>query len=115
MCQNQFALAVEPVEFHRNQCSLILPSGRSSTGYSPVFTNFRAGRLQDDAKAAATDGQALAGGCHRYPGDRRCVDRRGKHNLLSLSTVFTREVLEADEYLIGVPRNKWGPSASFKL
>jgi FMN-dependent NADH-azoreductase len=35
--------------------------------------------------------------------------------MLALSTVFTHEVLEADEYAIGVPMHNWGPSASFKL
>ena len=35
--------------------------------------------------------------------------------LLALSTVFTREVLEADEYVIGVPMHNWGPSSRFKL
>ena len=35
--------------------------------------------------------------------------------LLALSTMFTREVMEADEYAIGVPMHNWGPSALFKL
>ena len=35
--------------------------------------------------------------------------------MLALSTVSTHEVLEADEYAIGVPMHNWGPSASFKL
>lgn len=38
-----------------------------------------------------------------------------QHNLLALSTELTRELLDADEYVIGVPMHNWGPSSSFKL
>jgi FMN-dependent NADH-azoreductase len=36
-------------------------------------------------------------------------------DLLRLSAEFARELLEADEYVIGVPVHNWGPCASFKL
>lgn len=35
--------------------------------------------------------------------------------LLALSTELTRELLRADEYVIGVPMHNWGPCAVFKL
>lgn len=35
--------------------------------------------------------------------------------ILALSTEFTRELLDADEYVIGIPMHNWGPSSSFKL
>jgi FMN-dependent NADH-azoreductase len=38
-----------------------------------------------------------------------------QHDVLSLSTQFTTELLEANEYVIGVPMHNRGPSASFKL
>lgn len=38
-----------------------------------------------------------------------------QNDLLALSTEFTRELLDADEYVIGVPMHNWGPSSSFKL
>nr|WKF61218.1 FMN-dependent NADH-azoreductase [Paraburkholderia busanensis] len=38
-----------------------------------------------------------------------------QHDLLALSSVFTSELRDADEYVIGVPMHNWGPSASFKL
>src|SRR5579862_5776277 len=38
-----------------------------------------------------------------------------QNEVLALSTELTREVLDADEYVIGVPMHNWGPSASFKL
>jgi FMN-dependent NADH-azoreductase len=38
-----------------------------------------------------------------------------QHDLLALSTEFTKELLDADEYVIGVPMHNWGPSSSFKL
>jgi FMN-dependent NADH-azoreductase len=38
-----------------------------------------------------------------------------QNELLALSTEFTGELLEADEYVIGVPMHNWGPSARFKL
>lgn len=36
-------------------------------------------------------------------------------DLLALSTEFVRELLAADEYVIGVPIHNWGPSSCFKL
>ncbi|MGZ2748098.1 FMN-dependent NADH-azoreductase [Burkholderia stagnalis] len=42
--------------------------------------------------------------------------RTGQQNaLLALSTSFTAELRDADEYVIGMPMHNWGPSASFKL
>jgi FMN-dependent NADH-azoreductase len=38
-----------------------------------------------------------------------------QNDLLALSTEFTRELLEAEEYVMGVPMHNWGPAASFKL
>ena len=38
-----------------------------------------------------------------------------QHQCLKLSMELTRDLLEADEYVIGVPMHNWGPSASFKL
>ena len=38
-----------------------------------------------------------------------------ENKILRLSREFTRELLEADEYVMGVPIHNWGPSASFKL
>jgi len=38
-----------------------------------------------------------------------------QNEILRLSTEFTRELLDADEYVMGVPVHNWGPSASFKL
>lgn len=38
-----------------------------------------------------------------------------QNDLLRLSSEFTTEVLDADEYVIGLPIHNWGPSASFKL
>jgi len=35
--------------------------------------------------------------------------------LLALSTELSGELLDADEYVIGVPMHNWGPSASLKL
>jgi FMN-dependent NADH-azoreductase len=40
---------------------------------------------------------------------------RQQNDLLALSTVLTREVLDADEYVIGLPMHNWGPASSFKL
>ena len=40
---------------------------------------------------------------------------REQNEILRLSTEFVRELLEADEYVIGVPMHNCGPSASFKL
>ena len=38
-----------------------------------------------------------------------------QHQLLKLSREFILELLEADEYVIGMPMHNWGPPASFKL
>jgi FMN-dependent NADH-azoreductase len=38
-----------------------------------------------------------------------------QNDLLRLSTELTRELLDADEYVIGMPVHNWGPPASFKL
>lgn len=40
---------------------------------------------------------------------------RGQEKMLELSTELTGELLDADEYIIGVPTHNRGPSASFKL
>jgi len=40
---------------------------------------------------------------------------REQHEMLKLSDELTAELLEADEYVIGVPMHNWGPSSSFKL
>jgi FMN-dependent NADH-azoreductase len=39
----------------------------------------------------------------------------GQNELLALSTELSRELLRADEYVIGVPMHNWGPAAVFKL
>ena len=36
-------------------------------------------------------------------------------DVLALSTELTNELLDADEYIIGLPIHNWGPAASFKL
>ena len=38
-----------------------------------------------------------------------------QNELLALSTELTRELLDADECVIGVPMHNWGPPSSFKL
>lgn len=38
-----------------------------------------------------------------------------QHAMLALSTELTAEVLEADEYVMGVPMHNWGPCTRFKL
>lgn len=38
-----------------------------------------------------------------------------QNEILKPSTQFTREVLRADEYVIGVPMHNWGPASSLKL
>jgi FMN-dependent NADH-azoreductase len=38
-----------------------------------------------------------------------------QNDLLALSTELSGELLDADEYVIGVPMHNWGPSASLKL
>jgi FMN-dependent NADH-azoreductase len=38
-----------------------------------------------------------------------------QNQILALSTEFTTELLNADEYIIGLPVHNWGPAASMKL
>ena len=38
-----------------------------------------------------------------------------QHGVLALSTDLTQELLDADEYVFGVPLHNWGPAAAFKL
>jgi len=38
-----------------------------------------------------------------------------QQDILALSTELTQELLDADEYVLGVPLHNWGPAASFKL
>jgi FMN-dependent NADH-azoreductase len=38
-----------------------------------------------------------------------------QHRVLALSAEFAQELLDADEYVLGVPIHNWGPSSSFKL
>lgn len=38
-----------------------------------------------------------------------------QNELLTFSTELTTELLDADEYVMGVPMHNWGPSANFKL
>ena len=38
-----------------------------------------------------------------------------QNDILALATEFARELLDADEYVIGVPMHNWGPSSHFKL
>ena len=38
-----------------------------------------------------------------------------QHDLLALSTELSGELLDAGEYVIGVPMHNWGPSAGLKL
>ena len=46
------------------------------------------------------------------PAERRTPQQNG---ILALSTELSAELLDADEYVIGVPMHNWGPSASLKL
>jgi FMN-dependent NADH-azoreductase len=46
------------------------------------------------------------------PEQSRTADQK---DLLWLSRQFARELLQANEYVIGVPVHNWGPAASFKL
>jgi FMN-dependent NADH-azoreductase len=46
------------------------------------------------------------------PEESRTADQK---DLLWLSGQFARELLKADEYILGVPVHNWGPAASFKL
>lgn len=38
-----------------------------------------------------------------------------QQSLLALSTSLTQELLDADEYVLGVPMHNWGPASVFKL
>ena len=38
-----------------------------------------------------------------------------QNEVLTISTTLAGEILEADEYVIGVPMHNWGPSSYFKL
>ncbi len=38
-----------------------------------------------------------------------------QNEILALSTQLTRDLLQADEYVFGIPTHNWGPSSSFKL
>ena len=38
-----------------------------------------------------------------------------QNELLKLSTEFITELLDADEYVMGMPMHNWGPPSSFKL
>jgi FMN-dependent NADH-azoreductase len=38
-----------------------------------------------------------------------------QQRILALSTELAQELLDADEYVLGVPLHNWGPSSSFKL
>lgn len=38
-----------------------------------------------------------------------------QHAILALSTNLTQELLDADEYVFGVPLHNWGPASAFKL
>lgn len=40
---------------------------------------------------------------------------REQEAILTLSTELTNELIDADEYVIGIPMHNWGPSSSFKL
>jgi FMN-dependent NADH-azoreductase len=46
------------------------------------------------------------------PEKSRTADQK---DLLWLSSAFARELLDADEYVMGVPVHNWGPPAVFKL
>jgi len=46
------------------------------------------------------------------PADVRTPEQ---NEILALSSALTRELLDADEYVIGVPMHNWGPAASFRL
>lgn len=38
-----------------------------------------------------------------------------QHRIMALSTELTGDLLEADEYVLGIPLHNWGPAAVFKL
>lgn len=45
----------------------------------------------------------------------REVRTQEQNDLLSLSMMFTRELLQADEYVFGIPMHNLGPATKFKL
>lgn len=45
---------------------------------------------------------------------KECRTNR-QNDILRLTTEFARELLNADEYVIGIPMHNWGPSSHFKL
>jgi FMN-dependent NADH-azoreductase len=49
---------------------------------------------------------------NRTPKELRTPEQ---NELLSLSTIFTRELLQADEYVFGIPMHNLGPATKFKL
>jgi FMN-dependent NADH-azoreductase len=49
---------------------------------------------------------------NRTPGDLRTQEQNDR---LALSTIFTRELLQADEYVFGIPMHNLGPATKFKL
>jgi FMN-dependent NADH-azoreductase len=51
-------------------------------------------------------------GANYTPRESRTLHQNG---ILALSTAFTQELLEAEEYVFGVPLHNWGPASSFKL
>jgi FMN-dependent NADH-azoreductase len=58
----------------------------------------------------AIDGAWIA--ANLTPAESRTAEQ---NEVMALSTELTREVLRADELVIGVPMHNWGPSSSFKL
>jgi FMN-dependent NADH-azoreductase len=40
---------------------------------------------------------------------------REQHRILELSTELSQELLDANEYVFGVPLHNWGPASSFRL
>ncbi|HEX4001345.1 MAG TPA: NAD(P)H-dependent oxidoreductase [Candidatus Acidoferrales bacterium] len=49
---------------------------------------------------------------HYTPAESRTPEH---HALLARSTELARELLDADEYVMGIPTHNWGAPASFKL
>jgi len=49
---------------------------------------------------------------HYTPAESRA---REQHELLRFTQEIAQELLDADEYVMGVPTHNWGPPASFKL
>lgn len=69
-------------------------------------------RYRDLARTAMPVIDAAWSAANFTPAGMRTSQQR---DLLTLSDVFTAELHQADEYVIGVPMHNWGPSASFKL